>query len=168
MSTVDTATKTSAPSKAATGDEASPTAKKSRKKLIVIVVVLLVVVAGGVYESGMLGKQKPKAAAVVVTPGPVVSLPQLTTNLSDGHLVQLSLAAQLAPGQKSTAVKASVPRIENLMLSIYSRYSYSQLLDDAGRTRAADEVLQGMRKILGATKANPIVSAVYYTSFVMQ
>ena len=164
-----TATAVAGGPKAAEGNDAAP--KKSKKKLLMIVVplVLLLAVAGYFVGLPMLkGKQHGRARAVALPPGPVVDLPQITTNLADGHIIQIGLAMQLSSQSKPAGIPDIQPRLINAALATLGTFTYPQLLLPAGRQQVQQQLEAKMAPLVASAKGSPRLQTVYFTSFVIQ
>jgi len=139
--------------------------KKSKKKLIIIMVVVLLI--GGYEAKSMLLKTVYKPGQPVPL-GTILPLDQLTVNMSDGHLVQASISLQLTKVAAKTAT-ANVPRFDDAAITVLGAQTYDALLAPGGRTEVKAQILALCQKI-----AKPVdgaaeqVSAVYFTSFVVQ
>ena len=138
--------------------------KKSKKKLIIIVVVLLLVA----FEAkGMLLKPHYKPGQTVPA-GAILPLDQLTVNMSDGHLVQASISLQLTKLAAKTT-STDVPRFDDVAITVLGAQTYDQLLAPGGREYVKAEILKLCQKIAPQVDgAAEQVSAVYFTSFVVQ
>jgi len=150
----------------AKGDEAEETPKKSKKKLIIIAVVVLLLVA-------YIGKKeflKPHYTAGQKVPsGVITALDQLTINLSDGHMVQVTVALQLSKVAVPKTITSDVPRFEDAITTVFGEDTYPQLLKPAGRVAAKAQILQLCQKITGMVDgAAQQVTAVYFTGLVIQ
>lgn len=154
-----------APSANGTAEAKAEKPKKSKKKLVIILVLVLLV--GGFEAKSMLLKTHYKANQTVPL-GTILPLDQLTVNLSDGHLVQASISLQLTAVAAKT-VANDVPRFDDAAITILGEQTYSGLLAPGGRQAVKTELLQRVQKILGPVDgAAQQVSAVYFTSFVIQ
>lgn len=149
--------------------------RRSRRLLLVLVVVaLLVVVAGGWWYLHR------KVAPAVVRPGPIVSLPTLTVDLADGHLLQLDAALQTTSATDQKRLQLRQPRLLDATIATLGAYRYAQLLSAAGRAGAKHSLLVAYNAALAPSTppvalpgeagaaALPQVSTVYFTRFVMQ
>jgi len=138
--------------------------KKSKKKLIIAIVVLLV--AAFVAKSILLKPYYKPGQPVPL--GTIVPLDQLTVNMADGHLVQASISLQLTKvASKSTA--NDVPRFDDAAITVLGAQTYDELLAPGGRTTVKAEILALCQKIAPKVDGSaPQVSAVYFTSFVVQ
>ena len=139
--------------------------KKSKKKLVIIMVVVLLV--GGFEAKSMLLKPHYKPGQAVPL-GVILPLDQLTVNMSDGHLVQASISLQLTK-VASKAATLDIPRFDDAAITVLGAETYDALLAPGGRTLAKAQILALAQKILppidGVAQQ---VSAVYFTSFVVQ
>lgn len=140
--------------------------KKSKKKLIVLVVVLLVV---GFYAKGKLLKPHYGPGAKV-PPGQIFALggTTITTNLSDGHLAQIGISLQLTKPANAKEINADVPELTSSTVEILGQQTYVGLLDPIGRRELASELLRAYQRDLGRSEGAQQLSAVYFTSFVLQ
>ena len=139
--------------------------KKSKKKLVIIMVVVLLV--GGYEAKSMLLKTHYKPGQTVPL-GTILPLDQLTVNMSDGHLVQASISLQLTKVAAKTAT-ADVPRFDDAAITVLGAQTYDSLLAPGGRTAVKAQILALAQKIAPPVDgAAEQVSAVYFTSFVVQ
>jgi flagellar basal body-associated protein FliL len=166
MSAMATDTKTAAPAgtDAPEGGKEEVKEKKSKKKLIIILVVLLLV---GFEAKSMLLKPHYKPGQAVPL-GTILPLDQLTVNMSDGHLVQASIDLQLTKVAAKSAT-LDVPRFDDAAITVLGAETYDALLAPGGRTAAKAAILALAQKILPPVDGDAEeVSAVYFTSFVVQ
>jgi flagellar basal body-associated protein FliL len=146
------------------GKDGEVKVKKSKKKFIIIFVVLLVV---GFEGKSMLIKPHYKPGQTVPL-GTILPLDQLTVNMSDGHLVQASIDLQLTK-VASKAATLDVPRFDDAAITVLGAQTYDALLAPGGRTSVKAQILSLSQKILPPVDgAAEQVSAVYFTSFVVQ
>lgn len=140
--------------------------KKSKKKLIVAVVLLLVI---GFYAKGKFLKPHYGPGAKVPS-GQIFALGDttITTNLSDGHLAQIGISLQLTAPANSKEVNTDIPELTSSTVNILGQQTYAGLLDPSGRQQLAGELLHAYRQDLGPSEGAQQVSAVYFTSFVLQ
>lgn len=101
-------------------------------------------------------------------PGQVVSLGQVTTNLSDGHLAQIDVSIRLSKPASTKTVDADQTELVSTVVSELGRQTYSGLLNPAGRTALGGALLRSFQQELGTTEGAPVVMAVYLTGFVLQ
>jgi flagellar basal body-associated protein FliL len=139
--------------------------KKSKKKLFIIILVVLLV--GGFEAKSILLKPHYKPGQTVPL-GVILPLDQLTVNMSDGHLVQASIDIQLTK-VASKAATLDVPRFDDAAITVLGAETYDQLLAPGGRTSVKAQILALCQKILPPVDGDgQEVSAVYFTSFVVQ
>ena len=151
---------------AAEAKKAEQPPKKSKKKLILIVAVLVLLIGGYEAKSILLAPHyKPGQA---VPNGKILPLDQLTVNLSDGHMLQVSISLQLSSVAGGT-VGSDVPRFDDAAITVFGDMTYKQLLAPDGKQQARQEILQACQKIAGTVDgAAPQINAVYYTGWTMQ
>jgi flagellar FliL protein len=153
-------------SKEKAAEDAPP--KKSKKKLIII--ILAVVLLGGGYEAKSILLKPHFKPGQHVPAGQIVPLAsQLTVNLSDGHLVQVSIALQLTSVALPATITTDMPRFEDAIITDFGSQTYKGLLAPTGRTEIKSQILKDCQKITGTVDgAAPQITAVYFTSFVIQ
>ena len=147
----------------AAAGEAPP--KKSKKKVLIIMLVVLAV--GGFEAKSILLKPHYRPGQAVPL-GTILALDQLTVNMSDGHLVQAGISLQLTK-VASKAAATEVPRFDDAAITVLGAETYDGLLAPGGRATVKAEILALCQKILPPVDgAAEQVSAVYFTSFVVQ
>lgn len=141
--------------------------KKSKKKPVkpVAAVVLLLVVGYVVKGKVMKPHYKPGEK---VPAGKVVPLSQVTTNLSDGHLAQVTVNLQLTAPASSKLVTKDEPEMVAAIVSYLGHQTYGGLLAPSGRSRMQASLLHSFQQELGTSEGAQQVSAVYLTGFVLQ
>jgi flagellar FliL protein len=141
--------------------------RKGKKKLVIVVVVLLAVAGATGYL--VLGRRSPAARTrAVPTPVPY-ALPQLTTNLDDGHIIQAQLLLELAPGDTTTTVAKDLARLENEEILTFGSMTYSQLLPTSGRRQAAEMLAAAFNRVLGVgPPPHARVVSILFESFIVQ
>jgi flagellar FliL protein len=161
------ATAESVKSKSKAADTVEEPPKKSKKKLFLII-GLIVLLIGGYEAKSILLKPHYKPGQAVPA-GKIFPLDQLTVNLSDGHLVQVSISLQLTSVAVPATISTDQPEIENDIIAIFGEQTYQGLLAPAQRQVVQNEILKQCQKITGTVDgAAEQVSAVYYTGFVIQ
>lgn len=159
-----------AAAQAAVAEEPEEEKKKGglKKKLIIVVgVAALGFGAWTMMLKPMLFPPHYKPGQAV-PPGKIVSLPSDTINLSDGHLLQVTVALQLTAPAQDSAITEDNPKFLNSELEIFGALTYQDLLTPAGRAAAQATLLTAFQKIAGLSEGAQQVSAVYFTSFVAQ
>jgi flagellar basal body-associated protein FliL len=146
---------------AASGEGGS--AKKKRIIKIVGAVVVLALVAHVVTGKVI----KPHYGANVPNAG-TYGLGSITTNLSDGHLAQISVTLQLTKAADSKKIATDTPALTSATVNLIGQQSFSSLLPPSGRAALRSALLSAFQGVLGIHEGAKQVSAVYLTSFVLQ
>lgn len=142
--------------------------KKGKKKLVLVLVALLVLGGAGYMMKGRSHKVVYKPGQPVPA-GKVSSLGTLTVNTSDGHLVQVGIDLQLTAVAQSKTVSGDQPQLRNAAIADLGSQTYSGLLAPTGRSSLQQQLLASFQHVLGPVDgAAPQVSAVYFTSFILQ
>jgi len=144
--------------------EAGGKKKKPVKPILLAVLVLLVgyVVKGKVVKPHY-GPHDPVPA------GAIYDLPtSVTTNLPDGHLAQIAMSLQLTKVGSTKIVTKDTSEIMNTAVQIIGSQSYAMLLSVHGRVLVKQQILKAIQQELGMTEGAQQVSAIYFTSFVVQ
>ncbi len=161
------ATAESVKSKSKTAEKVEEAPKKSKKKLFLIIGLVVLLIGG--YEAKSILMKTVYKPGQAVPAGKIFPLDQLTVNLSDGHLVQVSISLQLTAVAVPTTISNDQPRIENSVIQILGEQTYQGLLAPAQRQVVQTAILKQCQKITGTVDgAAEQVSAVYYTGFVIQ
>lgn len=151
--------------------EEAPAPKKGKKRLLLILIIVLVLAGGGggAYEFLLAPHPAAKRHHGPPPPGPTYTFPQLTTNLDDGHIVQLSMVLQLASGDTTTEVSHDLAELNNAAILTFGQMSYEQLLPTAGREAAASALEGAFNQVLarGASPHDEVVG-IEFTSFIVQ
>ncbi len=151
------------------GEEDGEKKKGGLKKKLIILVGALVLGYGAwsMVLQPMLFPPHYKAGEKVPA-GKIVSLPQNTINLSDGHLLQVTVAMQqTAPAETSTLADED-PKFLNAEIDVFGALTMPDLLNPAGREAAQASLLAAFQKIAGTSEGAQQISAIYLTSFVTQ
>lgn len=145
-----------------------PAGKKGKKKLLLIAAVVLVLLVGVYMVKGRSHPVTYKPGQAVPN-GKVVSVGTITANTADGHLVQAGIDLQLTVVADTKQEAADGPQLTNAAIDDLANWTYAQLLTGSGRTGLQQQLLASFQKILGTVDgAAQQVSAVYFTSFVLQ
>ncbi|MDA8293724.1 MAG: flagellar basal body-associated FliL family protein [Actinomycetota bacterium] len=166
-------TATLTPPQATSGDGEPPAegaTKKGGAKKLLIIVVAAVVVLGAAFELVLKPMLFPPhyRPGQPVPAGQIVSLPQNTINLSDGHLLQVTVALQLTAPASPTAIAKDDPKFLNAELTVFGALTQPDLLNPAGRTAAQAALLQAFQQIAGTSEGAQQISAIYFTNFITQ
>jgi flagellar FliL protein len=141
--------------------------KKSKKKLFIIIGVLVLLI-GGFEAKSILLKPHYKPGQAVPN-GKILPLDQLTFNVADGHLVQLSISLQLSKVAASKSINSDIPRFEDAAVTLVGSYKSATLISPQGRAAVKAQYLADVQKIAGTVDgAGQQINAVYFTGFVIQ
>ena len=146
-----------------------PTKKKGKKKFLLIGLVLVVAIAAGAYFFVL--KKPAKATKAVKTPAAPISytMPSITTNLNDSHIVQVQMILELAPGSSKATVAHDLPQLNNAAILGFGSMSYSQLLPTSGRTQAAVAIAKDFNAVLHkGSKPYSTVQNILFSQFIVQ
>jgi flagellar basal body-associated protein FliL len=143
-----------------------PIGKKKKKLVVILAIVVVLVVAGAVVKLKM--SKTVYRPGQPVPAGPVVSLGTVTVALSDGHLVQATIALQMTKPASQTEEANDSAHLEDVAVTVLGQQSYAGLLASPGRTAAQQQLLTSFQQVLGPADGAPQVSAVYFTGFVLQ
>jgi flagellar basal body-associated protein FliL len=148
-------------------DGAQKSTGKKKKKLVVILAIVVVLIAAGAVVKLKTSKTVYRPGQPVPA-GPVVSLGTVTVALSDGHLVQATIALQMTKPASSTEEANDSAHLEDVAVTVLGQQSYTGLLASPGRSAAQQQLLTSFQQVLGPADGAPQVSAVYFTGFVLQ
>ena len=169
------------------GAAAAPAKPKSKLGLIIAIVVVLAAGGGGGWfmmskksgghaapagEHGEGGGEHGEAAAEGAGGANYLSLtPSFTVNLEDeeaSRYLQVEMEVRANSTHTLDQVKLHTPRIRNAILLLLGQQHYHELSTRAGKEALQAKVLGEIQKIMQAETGEPGVTAVYFTSFVMQ
>ncbi len=141
--------------------------KAPGKGKILLIAALAVIVLAGAGFAGLKILQKPPHHGPPV-PGKIISLPQETLNLSDGYLLQVTVAMQATTTANTKLIATDQPQLLNAEIMILGGFSYPELLAPGGKAAAQAKLLASFQKILGPSSGQTQVLAILFTSFVME
>ena len=146
----------------------TPPKKGEKKLLLAILLVVLLGGGAGVYMFVLKKPTKPPTAKVALH-SVSYTMPTITTNLDDGHIVQAQMILELAPGDTKTEVTKDIPQLNNAAILTFGGMSYSQLLPTAGRTQAAATLQAAFNTVLHTGKKPwDTVDSILFSSFIVQ
>jgi flagellar FliL protein len=149
-------------------EKAESTEKKGgKKKLIFIILPVLLLAAGGAYFF-LLGGSSAKKTKAVALPPVTVSFPTITTNLSDGHVVQAAMDLSFKGGTLPANVLAMKTQMTNAIILSFSGWSYSSLLPESGKVQLRTQLISSLNSVLSKAVGKPKITSIYFTSFLMQ
>jgi flagellar FliL protein len=148
------------------GKAKSKEGKKSKKKLVILIAVVAILVAAAVsYFLFFSGAKTKKPVPIPVD----YSFPQLTTNLDDGHIVQVDMTLVLKPGDLTAEVNRDLPKLQNAAILTFGQMSFSQLSPTSGRLLAESQLTDVFNSVLhSGPKPWDTVLTVEFTSFIIQ
>ena len=154
--------------------EAAPAAPRRRGPLLAGIGALLALAGGGyawqAHRAVHAGAGKQAAAA----PKAELYLPMdppFVVNFRDGdslRYLQVAVTLMSHDPQAIEVAKSADPVIRDALVSLFSNQEYSIISNAAGRQKLQEQALQAVRKIVDARLGKPGISALYFTSFVMQ
>ncbi len=160
----------------------APVPKKSKMKLIIIIVAAVVIVAGAAGGAFMFlhsgsnapaGDAKKKEAKAEPAKAPVfVTLEPFTVNLQNENgadqFLQVALTLQVPGAEQEEKIKNFMPQVRSRLLLLLSSKKASELTNVDGKKKLTDEIIATVNQPF-ADKGEPQeVSAVFFTSFVIQ
>lgn len=146
--------------------KASQDGEKKKKPIKPILGVVLLLVVGYVVKGKVM---KPHYGPGQKVPaGKVVSLGSITTNLSDGHLAQVTVSIQLTAPANSKLVTKDQPEMVSQVVTDLGEQTYTGLIAPKGRAALRTGLLHSFQQMLGPSEGAQQVSAVYFTGFVLQ
>lgn len=145
------------------------------KRILLAVAAVLVLLAVGATVAvltgavsipflGIKAHPRPKPA----TPPVTVSVPMITTNLSDpggAHFAQVTMTLSLANAALAKSFNAKLAAVEDAVIADLRQSSSTQLAGAGGMTGLSKAVTASVDQVLGDQAA---VRAVYFTQFVVQ
>lgn len=145
--------------------------KKGSKKKLILIILLVVLAAGGGGFGALtfLGSSKPhKAAFVPPKVGPIYGFGTITTNLSDGHLIQLGMSLQLGVKDLTTAITPLNKDMTDVVITDLSGWTYAQLLSPIAKLTLKKQLILDLNKIVKVATGKNEITDIYFTSFIMQ
>ena len=145
--------------------------KKGGKKKLILIILLVVIAAaaGGIGASVLLGGSKPaKTAFVPPKVGPIYDFGQITTNLADGHLIQVSMSFQLGVTDLTADVAPLSKSLTSIAINDLSAWTYTQLLSVSAKQELAKELIKDFNKVIKVATGKNEITGIYYTNFIMQ
>lgn len=162
----------------------APAPKKSKAKLIIIIVAALVVVAGAAGGAFMFlhngsaapanaeGKKKEAKSGEPAKAPVFVTLEPFTVNLQSENgtdqFLQVALTLQVPDATQEETIKNFMPQVRSRLLLLLSSKKASELTSVDGKKKLTDDIIATVNQPF-ADKGQPQeVSAVFFTSFVIQ
>ena len=185
MATAPKAAPKAGPKQAAPEVVEAPVPKKSKMKLIIIVVAALVIVAGaagGAYyvyshnsqaaPAAAEGKKKDGKAGEPAKAPVFVTLDPFTVNLQNENgtdqFLQVALTLQVPDATQEEMVKNFMPQVRSRLLLLLSSKKASELNNVDGKKKLSDDIIATVNQPFADKGPPQEVSAVFFTSFVIQ
>jgi flagellar FliL protein len=144
--------------------------KKGKAKFLIIGLVVVIAAAAAylfVLKKPAASVKSAKTAAELASVS--YTMPTITTNLNDGHIVQAQMILELAPGDTKAEVAKELPELNNAAILTFGSMTYSQLLPTTGRTQAAATLANAFNTVLHAGhKPFATVESILFASFIVQ
>jgi len=169
--------------KAAPEAAEAPAPKKSKMKLIIIIAVAVVIVAGAAGGAMMFlrsssppaagGEEKKKETKSEPAKAPVfVTLEPFVVNLQaeggNDQFLQVALTLQVPNAEQEEKIKNFMPLVRSRLLLLLSSKKAADLTSGDGKKKLQDDIIATVNQPF-AEKGDPQeVSAVLFTSFVIQ
>lgn len=141
--------------------------KKKGKKIILLIVPLMIGLVGGAYFF-LFASPSPKARASTLPPLSI-NFGSVTTNLSDGHIVQAQLDLSVAASPLASAsVAAAKSEMTDTVIQAFAGWSYQSLLSPGGRNQFKAQLISSLNTVLASEPGKPKITTIYFTNFIMQ
>lgn len=164
----------------------APAPKKSKMKLIIIIAVAVVIVAGAAGGAMMFlrsssppaaggeekekkkeSKSEPAKAPVFVTLEPFVVNLQSEGSSTDSYL-QVALTLQVPNAEQEEKIKNFMPLVRSRLLLLLSSKKGAELTNAEGKKKLQDDIIATVNQPFSEKGDPQEVSAVLFTSFVIQ
>jgi flagellar FliL protein len=151
-------------------------ARKSRKKVLMVLGAMLVLLSsvGGAGAWFLSGSRNGHAGSENAGPekAPLfLPLENFTVNLqgeTGDQYLQVGLTLKLDDQAQIDLLKLHMPEVRSRLLMLLSSKKGSEILTPEGKKKLADEIIAQVRQPLTVNSAPQGVSAVFFTSFVVQ
>lgn len=161
--------------------QANPEEKPARGKKWLWIVLAIIILAGGggaatwflvlapepVTEEGAEGEE----AAVKGKPHYLQIDPGFVVNLNDPDFMRyLQVDVEIMTFDQAVLAKVEevMPEIRNRLLFLFGQQKYEDLIPRSGKEALQEKAREDINKIMASHGMTETVSAVYFTSFVMQ
>lgn len=136
---------------------------------MIIIVSVIVVIAGGVVGTFLFLKgSKASKGPTVLTPAQEralqIDFPQMTTNTSDGGLLQFTVTLQGSDSSTTSEITVLEPQIEDELNNTVHQFSSADLKAPTGQEKLSAIIEQNVNKLLPTGK----VTKVLFTQWVVQ
>ena len=153
--------------------------KSSKSRFVMIIVVILVLLGSGgaawyFMQPQAAGKENSevKEEAKAETAAPVfMTLETFTVNLLPDpgeQYLQTDISLQLSKAANEALVKQFMPLVKAQTLMILSSKRSSEISSIEGKNTLSQEIADSINKILAQASKDPVISGVFFTSFIIQ
>lgn len=153
--------------------------KSSKSRIIMIIVVILILLGGGgsawyFMQPQAAGKEKSevKEEAKAESAAPVfMTLETFTVNLLPDpgeQYLQTDISLQLSKTANEELIKQFMPLVKAQTLMILSNKKSSEISSIEGKNTLSQEIAANINKLLPQASKDPVVSGVFFTSFIIQ
>ena len=146
----------------------APHKPKNTKRALIMVLVVALVIGGAFYKEKAKLFPPHYSAAHPAPYGQILTLSSVTVNLSDGHLLQATMALQLTTAADQTAINSDTPRFLDAEIAVLGAQTDSGILAPGGRAATKAAILSACQQIAGQHEGSQQIVAVYYTNFISQ
>ena len=157
--------------------------KSSKSRFIMIIVVILILLGGGGAawyfmqpQAAEKGKSESEGEinkeAKAETAAPVfMTLETFTVNLLPDpgeQYLQTDISLQLSKAAHEKSIKQFMPLVKAHILMILSSKRSSEISSIEGKNTLSREIADNINKLLAQDSKEPVVSGVFFTSFIIQ
>jgi flagellar FliL protein len=147
--------------------------KKGSKLMLIVGAVTLIALAAGGFMFMRMHAAQAKVPAVEVKPVEVYLPldPAFVVNFQDDdatRYLQVGVTVMSHDPATIQSIKDNDPVIRNALVMLFSSQTFEALSSTAGKQKLQAEALTAVRKIVADKTAKGSVTALYFTSFVMQ
>lgn len=153
--------------------------KSSKSRLVMIIVVILVLLGGGgaawyFMQPEPTGKENSevKKEAKAASAAPVfMTLETFTVNLLPDpgeQYLQTDISLRLSKAANEALIKQFMPLVKAQTLMILSSKRSSEISSIEGKNTLSQEIADNINKLLAQNGKDPVVSGVFFTSFIIQ
>jgi len=140
--------------------------KRLLKLMIIVIAVMAVLVAGGVffYLHYKSSHSRPKPLTLAQQQALQVALPEMTTNLKSGSIVQFTVTLQASDAATQNEIKDMTPAIEDELNRIMRQYTDNDLDSSQGLAQLENNI----RTTVNSSLPKGSVTKVLFVSILTQ
>jgi flagellar FliL protein len=146
--------------------------QKSNSGLVTALLAALLLLGGGAGWYFMQAKAAAKSLAESGAAAPVfMTLETFTVNLQSGtaeQYLQTDITLQLGKQAHETLVRQYLPLVKSETLMILSSKSSAEILGIEGKSALSREIADRINGLLPQDGETPVVTGVFFTSFIIQ